>query len=158
VVTRANDQKKIAAALAHLPPEFPRPSFMFHEAPAWALRLKKIFGARWYYFLWQKTLRSKIVRWQNEDRYDLYHHLTFASYRYATAFEQSSAKHIWGPVGGAEMVPAGLLPALISKAGVYERLRNRMIERDRRFPCALRKRAVLNAKILASTIETQRLF
>jgi glycosyltransferase involved in cell wall biosynthesis len=158
VLTRANNQANIQNALKSMPPNQRRPEFLYHEAPRCALKLKKLIGVRCYYQLWQKTAHRKIKQLVKHRHFDIFHHITFASYRYDTAFDNSFGPCIWGPVGGAELVPEDFLPPLASRAGLYERLRNHLILRDFKHPKNLQRKLAKFSLILASTKETLQLF
>ncbi len=158
VVTRANDRDKIERELAKFDPAVPVPKFEFIEAGGWQMKLKKYLGHRWYYNQWQKSLRHRMPELIRRYQPDILHHITFASYRYDTAIEGHSVPTIWGPVGGAEMVPEHLLPPVCSRAGVYERIRNWMIGRDFKFAGKLQRRLEAYDLVISSTGETRVLF
>jgi glycosyltransferase involved in cell wall biosynthesis len=86
------------------------------------------------------------------------HHVTFASYRYPAAIWGHGAPTIWGPVGGIESIPAGLLPWRHPRSLMAELLRNfnNFVHATRYYVLPARARAT--TLLLASTREMQRTF
>ncbi len=91
----------------------------------------------WYYPLWQGLAGRTARQLHAEHSFDVIHHLTFAvDWMSAGVVEESSAKVIWGPVGGSTTAPLsmahwlgprGLLAELVRRA--YTGLRRRVTGR-----------------------------
>lgn len=159
VLTRANNQPTIAAGLAALPAASPRPKFIFHDAGSWLLKLKQATGAtQLYYALWQRAARTVIAQRLAAEKFDLLHHVTFAGFRFPTAVWNHRLPCIWGPVGGAESVPAALLPWRHPRSLAGELVRN--LSNGVQFSplSPLRRRAGASTVILVSTNEMRRVF
>jgi glycosyltransferase involved in cell wall biosynthesis len=102
-----------------------RATFHYLEGGRLALWCKKRMpgGLYFYYFLWQWKLRGLVKRMLREDRYDLIHHVTFASFRMPVGAR--GAPVVWGPVGGAERASPALLRGHGTRMGrVREHFRN----------------------------------
>ena len=159
VLTRANNRAAIEAALASLHQRQPLPSFVYHDLPPFLLELKRRLKAvQWYYLLWQRSARGLIARLHQAEHFDLMHHVTFAAFRYPAAVWGHHAPSVWGPVGGIESIPAGLLPWRQPGPLVREALRNacNLFQATPWRP--LRRRARATTLLLASTPEMQRTF
>ena len=111
VVTRANNQGNIEAALSALPDGQAVPRFVYHDGEPWMLWCKRQFKAiRLYYIWWQRSIRGVIETLCRNEEFDLLHHVTFAGYRYITGIWGHRVPSIWGPVGGMESIDRRLLP------------------------------------------------
>ncbi|MFZ9937795.1 MAG: hypothetical protein ACO3JG_12185, partial [Luteolibacter sp.] len=111
VATRANNHGSVEAVLSDAP-EDKRPRFLYLDPPAWALWLKArgIMPTQLFYFFWQQTV-AKHLR-DSDVRFDILHQLTFNSFEVPPlAFATTSGFKIWGPVGGGQTTPIGLLRA-----------------------------------------------
>lgn len=80
------------------------------ELPAWLLRLRnRAFDVYWYYPLWQLRAGRAARRLHRRYRFDVIHHLTFAvDWMPAGVVRKSTARVIWGPVGGSTNAPWAL--------------------------------------------------
>jgi glycosyltransferase involved in cell wall biosynthesis len=159
VLTRANNRAAIEAGLASLRGRQPLPGFVYHDRRAFLMEMKRRFGTiQLYYLLWQKSARQVIERLHEVHHYDLMHHVTFAGFRYPVAVWGHQAPCIWGPVGGIESIPAGLLPWRHPGPLVREVLRNicNLLQATPMF--LLPRRARATTLLLASTPEMQQTF
>jgi len=107
VITRTNNRPLIERELADM--SGPRPAFIFHDPPAWIVRLKK-WGLPLpiYYIIWQiGALRKVSHRLAN---YDVLHHVTFNSFLVPGFWWRSNPAVILGPLGGGMTTPTELLP------------------------------------------------
>jgi glycosyltransferase involved in cell wall biosynthesis len=111
-----------------------------------------------YYLLWQRSAWGVIDRLHQVRHFDLMHHVTFAGFRYPTAVWGHRVPCIWGPIGGIESIPAGLLPWGHPGSLVREALRNasNFLQAAPWHP--LRRRARAATLVLASTPEMQKTF
>jgi glycosyltransferase involved in cell wall biosynthesis len=159
VLTQSKNRKHIEPALAALPPGAPRPVFHYFDGGKWAARLRQRFGGiRLYYISWQKAAHRVVAELCAQYRFDLLHHVTFASYRYSTAIWAHGVPCIWGPIGGMESVPARLLPWDNPLALAAELGRN-FSNYWHSLPWhSLPRRAAQSTKVLVSTLETQHAF
>ena len=111
VLTRANNRDNIEGALARLPDDRPRPSFVYFDGDEFKLWWKRTFKLhRVYYIWWQKEIRRVIEKLCRENGYDIIHHITFAGFRYTAGIWHHGVKSIWGPIGGMESIYWRLLP------------------------------------------------
>ena len=111
VLTRRKHRKAIELGLAGLPLNWARPKFVYHEASRPIFWLHRRFKmTRIYYIAWQRSAWEIVAGMCEKNKYDLLHHIAFAGFRYRTAVWQHGVPCIWGPIGGMESIPMGLLP------------------------------------------------
>jgi glycosyltransferase involved in cell wall biosynthesis len=97
VLTRANNQLPIEAALQSVPP--PHPKFLYYDLPKCFLALKKLgLPASIYYCLWQ--IGAAIFIKKHRMDFDLVQHLTFNSFLCPGFLWFSQPPIILGPLGG----------------------------------------------------------
>src|SRR4051812_32901794 len=157
VLTRANNQNAIEGGLTALRGKQRLPHFLYHDEPAFLLKLKQRFGlTQLYYIIWQRSARSLVARLHQARPFDLLHHVTFAGFRYPAAIWGHGVPSVWGPIGGIESVPLGLLPfshpvSLCTELGrnVHNLIQAAPFQ-------ILPRRAAASTVIVASTPEMQR--
>lgn len=157
VLTRHQYRAPIEAWLKTHRGEHPEPKFIYFDLPGWIERFGKgSVCLRLYYVLWQKRVRAVIKRLHQENPFDVFHHVTFATFRYPTTIWGHGAPSIWGPIGGTESVPTPLLPWNHPTSLVVEISRNlNNLIQSSRFT-QLPKRAAASTRILVSTMEMQK--
>jgi glycosyltransferase involved in cell wall biosynthesis len=159
VLTRANNRAVIEAGLASLRERQPRPRFVYHDRHPFLMHLKgRLKTIQLYYLLWQKSARAVIERLHGVHQYDLMHHVTFAGFRYPVAVWGHQVPCIWGPVGGIESIPAGLLPWRHPGSLIREVLRNASNLLQATPVHLLPRRARATTLLLASTARMQQTF
>ena len=70
-----------------------------------------------------EELPATVRRLHAEQPFDLIHHVTFATWRLPVPLYDMGIPFVWGPVGGAEKFPPGLLGILSPKAMLFELVR-----------------------------------
>jgi glycosyltransferase involved in cell wall biosynthesis len=134
----------------------PVPQFVYHDLSPAFLKLKQRLNLiKGYYVRWQTTARKVVAKLHKTQRFDLLHHVTFAAYRYPTAIWGHGVPCIWGPIGGAESIPAPLLPRDHTGSFVAESARNFSNTLQTSRYSMLTQRARNSSLILATTIEMQ---
>lgn len=101
VVTRQNNAAAVSAGLAREPGLTIVPVFVDlpRRLRGWK---KEQRGVRLYYMLWQSLARRTMLRLHREVRFDVAHHLTFATdWLPAAATAIPGLPAVWGPVGGS---------------------------------------------------------
>ncbi len=157
VLTRANNRGPIEAALADALDREMRPRFVHFDLGDAAQRWKKRLGAtQLYYWFWQQAARKRVAELVATEHFDLLHHATFAGYRYPTAIAGHGVPSLWGPVGGVECVPWGLLPWRHPASLWRESFRNVVNRAQTVGWSALGRHAALVTHTLASTPGMQR--
>lgn len=108
VITRSNSKQLIEKWVQNNPGCL-NATFYYMDCGPLALFLKKLLpgGTYIYYYLWQRKLGKSMPKITGGKRYDLYHHITFASFRMPVGLKGTPM--VWGPVGGAELAPLRLL-------------------------------------------------
>lgn len=159
VLTRSNNREAIERELELLRDKQPLPTFIYHDESPFLLDLKRNFSAlKLYYILWQRSAHAIIGELHRTQRFDLFHHVTFAAFRYPSAIWGHGVACVWGPVGGIESIPLRLLPWGHFKSLVRELARDiHNLIQSAPFHI-LPKRAAATTVTLASTLEMQRAF
>jgi len=120
VVTRTNNRSVIEEYLERH--ERPKLHFIYYDLPAWIRALKKgTFGIQIYYYLWQIGAYLRARKLHCQIRFSIVHHVTFGKYWTPSLMCLLPSRFIWGPVGGADPLPAefratvGVLGKLIDR-------------------------------------------
>ena len=122
VLTRANNRAAIERELGRCP--LPRLHFVYYDLPSWARWWKRRRrGLQLYYYLWQIGAYRIARRLHREIGFDLVHHVTFGKYWAPSLLVQLPLPFVWGPVGGAESVPAAFWPDLGTRGILFEAFR-----------------------------------
>lgn len=108
LLTRGKFAHEIAEELAIRP--VPSLTVVPLELPKWVLKLRRRpADVYWYYPLWQRLAGRTARRLHAQYSFDVIHHLTFAvDWMSAGVVRPSSAKVIWGPVGGSTSAPLSM--------------------------------------------------
>jgi glycosyltransferase involved in cell wall biosynthesis len=123
VVTRKNNRVAIEAVLPTVA-ERDRLHFEYVDLPGWARFWKRgLRGVRAYYVLWQIAALRRARGLNNEQRFDLAWHLTFANAWIGSAAALLGTRFVYGPVGGGVKTPWKLIPALGVRGCLQELLR-----------------------------------
>ncbi|MDO9205530.1 glycosyltransferase family 4 protein [Methylotenera sp.] len=156
VITRKNNQASIELELARLgEPYTSNLHFLYYDTPNWILRLKKMgLGVQLYYALWQRGILQVARDAHATHQFDVTQHLTFGVWRQPTQMYKLGIPCIFGPVGGGESSPWGLVRGMPSfKARASEYLRFAVNGLSLLNP-ALRKCLKQSAVIVSKTPET----
>ncbi len=134
VATRANNRIPVEAALARIDEE-KRPSFLFLDPPAWTLRLKsrRIMPTQIFYYFWQREVARQLR--SSGECYEVLHQITFNSFEVPPmAFHDLSGAKVWGPIGGGQTAPEGLIDCFGPEGTRKERWRNRRVRLSAKSP------------------------
>jgi glycosyltransferase involved in cell wall biosynthesis len=102
VVTRANNQAVIEAALKHV--STPHPRFLYYDPPPWIVALKKRgLPIAIFYGVWQAGVRAHVS--SRLSGFDLIHHITFNSFRQPGFWWGTGRPVVLGPLGGGQICP-----------------------------------------------------
>ncbi len=157
VLTRANNRPAIKAEISRS--TGPKPQFIYFDLDPWWLKLKQRLRLhRGYYVLWQRAANRLVAELVREKKFDLLHHVTFATFRYPTAIWGHGVPCLWGPVGGVESIPAALLPWRHPGALFSEVIRNGDNLLQTATAGVLRRRAKQSDLVLVSTRQMQGTF
>jgi glycosyltransferase involved in cell wall biosynthesis len=122
VLTRANNQSVIETAIP--PGSNPNIKFFYYDPPRLFRTLKRgERGLYFYYLVWQFGAFLLAYRLCRTKKFDYAVALTFGSIWMPTFLQFLPIPFIWGPIGGGEAVPKGLLPALACKPRLLQRFR-----------------------------------
>jgi glycosyltransferase involved in cell wall biosynthesis len=123
IVTRENNRDAIDAALPAIA-ERDRLHFEYVDLPAWARVWKRgLRGVHPYYVLWQMAALRRARALNEERRFDLAWHLTFANAWIGSAAALLGPRFVYGPVGGGVKTPLKLIPTLGARGLLQELLR-----------------------------------
>lgn len=155
VLTRSNNRESIEAAfplaLRH------RVHFVYYDLPSSVTSLKrKEKGLYLYYLAWQWGAYRCARQLVRQQRFDYVMALTFGSIWLPTFMHRLSVPFVWGPVGGGEAVPFGLIRTLPLRTRIAQYLRYLLMATLRFNPLVMGpiRRAKL---VLARTPDTARL-
>jgi glycosyltransferase involved in cell wall biosynthesis len=156
VLTRANNRERIESELQRLADQRPLLRFIYHDLSPEILALKKRWKfVRPYYVLWQKSAQQVVAKACREQEFDVIHHVTLGTFRYRTAIWGHGVPTVWGPIGGAESIPLGLLPWRHPRSLLPEVARNLNNLFNLATLGAVRTRALNSTRVLASTRRMQ---
>jgi len=105
------------------------------------------------YIGFNRGLLNVAVPLQHREKFDLIHHVTYATWRVASPLWRLRIPFVLGPIGGNTNVPLRLLPALSPVAAGFEMLRNASNLTSRISP-AVRKSITQAAHVFAADFET----
>ncbi|HZB49357.1 MAG TPA: glycosyltransferase, partial [Mycobacteriales bacterium] len=112
-------------------------------------------GLHAYYEAWQRLAARTARRLDREVDFDLVHHATFAAFWTPAGVSGLGKPLVWGPVGGAVLPPAALLPEL-GVAGLAEEAVREGVRRLALLRPAVRSTAARAAVCLAQNAATAR--
>ncbi|MGC6427507.1 MAG: glycosyltransferase [Akkermansiaceae bacterium] len=122
VLTRAKHQREVLECGEAW---IDRVHWVFIDPPRWLTFWKT--GRRGlypFYALWQREAWKTAVRLEEEERFDLVHHLTFGQYWVPTPLVNLGPPFIYGPVGGGESTPPGFSQYYSTKGKIRELIRD----------------------------------
>lgn len=152
VLTRSNNRALIDKELEAEP--MSNVSWVYFDIPRWASFWKRgQRGIRVYYLLWQIVAYWRARRLHRGVRFDLVHHVTFASYWLPTFLAFLPIPFVWGPVGGGESTPPNFRSLFGLRGLMYDVLRSSARKLGESNPL-LRLTARRAAIALATTNET----
>lgn len=123
VITRANNQSVIEAALTQTP--CPNLQFVYYDLPAWMRRLKKSPGGVYLYYLgWQWGIYQVAQSLVQEITFDCIHHITFGVFRQPSFLAFLGRPFILGPLGGGERAPYPLRKSFLLRGQIIDFLRD----------------------------------
>lgn len=123
LLTRSSNRSSLEAALKAEPDLLINPVYL--DVPVrWRRWKKGQRGIRVYYCIWQVLARRRASELHEQIRFDVAHHLTFATdWLPAGVLRLKNVGSVWGPVGGAGSVPPSLYRYLGPRGIAQELLR-----------------------------------
>lgn len=99
--------------------------FVYYEIPSLAWFWEHRQQGEWfYYYLWQIRIYPIAQKLLLEHSFDLVHHITFNQYRTPSfGFRLKDVPFVFGPVGGAEIIPIQLFRDLSLETTIKESVR-----------------------------------
>lgn len=151
VLTRTNNRAVIEQEIKINPHK--NLSFIYYDIPL-LCKLKKLIplGVQIYYILWQLSFCLYVIKSHN-DRFDIFHHITFNSFSIPSFGWLISKKFIWGPIGGGQTVPTNLLKYFGNKV-IFEIVRTIYVK-SARFNPVIILCSYFSSKILVANKETE---
>lgn len=124
VVTRSNNKVNITNYLQK-EKTLPKINFFYYDLPSFFIYIKKKFKCtNLYYFLWQLYILKKCKQLNDQIKFDVIHHVTFAGLRHYSLLGELNENTIIGPLGGAETSPLWLRKHIGFKGAIYEFFRD----------------------------------
>lgn len=109
---------------------------VYHALPRWCQWMwKSPLTLNLYYYLWMIGAAKIARKLHRIHRFDVAHHVSYVRYWMPTAAAEVGIPFVWGPVGGGEAAPVGLLRGASIKSRFAEWTRAAMrwiFERDPR--------------------------
>jgi glycosyltransferase involved in cell wall biosynthesis len=96
-------------------------SFHYVDGLLW---LERLTGDRAYYWFWQVFAALSAAALHRRHRFDVVHHVTYASIRVPSFMGLMGVRFILGPVSGGETIPASLRSQLPFRDRLFEWLRD----------------------------------
>ena len=107
VITRSNNQFTIEGSGEDW---VERVDWVYYDPPAWMRFWKKGGrGVQFFYILWQVGVARLAKRLIREGSFDVAHHVTFGRYWVPSRLAALGIPFVFGPVGGGERTPGGLV-------------------------------------------------
>ncbi len=126
VLTRENNRESIENELSRNPDR--NLHFHYVDLPRWVSFWKKgQKGIYLYYCLWQLWAYLEARRLHKSIQLNVVHHVTFGNVWMPTLMPLLNIPFIWGPVGGAELIPQKLRKHFTLRWRLYERIRDFLI-------------------------------
>ncbi|MBW4665686.1 MAG: glycosyltransferase family 4 protein [Chroococcus sp. CMT-3BRIN-NPC107] len=123
VITRTENQVAIEAELAARPVR--GLNFIFYDLPLWLRWWKQEEkGVHLHYYLWQIGIYSLAQALNQEQKFDLVHHVTYGRYCVPSFLALMPVPFIWGPLGGGEAAPKAFWQDFGWRGKLYESLRD----------------------------------
>lgn len=107
-----------------------------------------------YYRIWLKECVAAVSKHHAEVPIDLVHHVTYSTWRMGSPFYRTGLPTVWGPVGGAGMVPFSAYGILSRSTRCTEALRG-ILSYFYRFTPTFHRSLALNSVVLGSNQETR---
>lgn len=126
LITRSNNRDHIEAAIAAEPLQGLHVEY--YDTPEILRFWKKgQRGVYLYYAMWQWGAYRRARRLQDDVRFDIVHHVTFANYWLPTFMPRLGIPFIFGPVGGGEAMPDVFLAEMSEDGRRFELRRKRVL-------------------------------
>jgi glycosyltransferase involved in cell wall biosynthesis len=150
-LTSTEHQAAVEAEIAVNP--LPGVKWLYVQVPGWKMPNRER-GRRIHYYLWQIMAYRAAKRLQHRVRFDVIHHLTYASYWTPSFLAQLDVPFVWGPVGGGESIPPQMYATLTPEARRFERVRDLARQLSHNLDPFVKRTARRAAASLATTGET----
>ncbi|QUS35099.1 glycosyltransferase family 4 protein [Falsirhodobacter algicola] len=122
VLTCGSHHRAAIERHADIPPNL---RFVWHDVLGWrGPGYEDARHIRQHYMAWQMTARPAVRRLLAQQNFDVIHHLTWTVLRWPSFLGGLGPRFVFGPVGGGEVAPAALRPALPLAARRREGLRD----------------------------------
>lgn len=109
VVTQADKRPFIEKEMQKSPNE--NLNFIYYDLPFWKIKLMPN-GIQVYYYLWHIFAAGQVKKWCSTHAIDVAHHITMVRYWSPCMLRSSPVPFVWGPVGGGESTPRGLIKSM----------------------------------------------
>ncbi|MBD3391120.1 MAG: glycosyltransferase, partial [Chitinivibrionales bacterium] len=91
--------------------------FVYFDYPSW---VRPLLGVQLYYYLWLASVLPLCRRLHQKHRFELAHHVTLGRYWTWSPLAWLNVPFVWGPLGGGESAPSGLLKGIGIRAALEE--------------------------------------
>jgi glycosyltransferase involved in cell wall biosynthesis len=154
VLTRESNRHAIESWMAEHP-EYAQIHFIYFDLPYYLRFWKKgLRGVRTYYHIWQRCTNSIVKQTMQANDIKIFHHLTYGNVLWKVSSYGQKQFFVWGPVGGAETIPAEFTQQYGFKSRVTEWVRS-IVVKSLRYNISFKKRC-RNANLILCKTEITR--
>jgi glycosyltransferase involved in cell wall biosynthesis len=100
--------------------QVPGLSIEFVAMPSWISHLPGHLRTYGSYLIWQKRSLARARELLAHSRFDLVHHTTWGGLYFGSSMRKLNLPFVFGPVGGGQTIPSGLVPVLPPLARLSE--------------------------------------
>lgn len=156
VITRENNEKTINNYIDDNPDEsYKNIKFIYVGISKLLTFWKKgNRGIRLFYTLWQWEAAKIAIELNEEQHFDLVHHVTFVSFTQVTFMYKLGIPMIWGPIAGGEIIPEIIKIEMDMREIIHEGIR-KLSQKVSLFIPSISKTMKFSQYILVATDETK---
>ncbi|GHU62524.1 hypothetical protein FACS1894160_0120 [Bacteroidia bacterium] len=110
-------------------PEYEGIHFLYYDLPFYHNHYwkKGLRGVRTYYNIWQWRINAIVKQTMQENDIQIFHHITYGNILWKVCSYGQKQFFIWGPVGGAETIPAEYSQYYKIKSRLFEWIRRLVV-------------------------------
>ena len=128
VLTRKSNRSSVEAWIAENP-VYKNIHFIYFDLPYYLRFWKKgMRGVRLYYNIWQWCTNSIVKQTMKSHDINIFHHLTYGNALWYVSSYGQKQFFVWGPIGGAETIPAEFSKHYNFKGRLIEFLRRAVVK------------------------------
>ena len=122
LITHTCFRDHIEPVLAAAPP--PGLTVHYYSPASFGVHPHRLVNSRLFYCRWQLGLRGVVKRLMKTETFDVFHHLTWGTFRFPVFIGGLGVPLVMGPLGGGETAPLRFFKGLPMKVRLFECLRS----------------------------------